>query len=209
MPVSTAGTLSAKKHRVVANPKPVNRRGGGKPQPREITSEKRINDIRLAVRRHMMDFLRLRDIEIPAGTRRADYIDCLTGIDGDMTMLQLVEATITAEKPEFLAPIQEAFAYGHGLVADAPLIWMPGAHQAFFGPATAKLQKNRAKSIARQNRAESIARRNAQSAARKGGKAPNHFQQAMLGAGHAKPSQLPVNGMEGAKRVHSASGKQA
>lgn len=187
---------AGKNRRVVANPKPVNRRGGGKPQPREITSEKRINDIRLAVRRHMMDFLRLRDIEIPAGTRRADYIDCLIGIDGDMTMLQLVEATIAAEKPEFLAPIQEAFVYGHQLVADAPLIWMPGAHQAFFGPAAAKLRKNRA---------ESIARRNAQSAARKGGKAPNHFQQAMLGAGHAKPSQLPVNGREGAKRVVAAS----
>lgn len=137
--------------RTVTNPKPLNRRGGGTAPTREITSEKRIADIRNSVRRHMIDFLKIKGIEVPLGYVRMDYINCLVCIDDAWEAgVQIYGRHIATEKPELADLIHEAFIYGHESVPDASLIWMIGAHMPFFTEHIEQMRENKEAQTRRQ-----------------------------------------------------------
>lgn len=187
---------AGKKHRVVANPKPVNRTGKGKAQPRTITSEARIAYIRMAVRREMAAYLKLRDIELfnedGVNYLREDYANGLTGLDDDKVQFELVERVLQQEQHlSLLKSLQEAFVFGYKAVPDAPLVPIPGANLPFFGEMEAKLEQNRSES-----------RRNRQKQPSKGrGKPAGQFAQAVANAGHGNGSRANV-----ALQVAKASG---
>lgn len=160
--------------------KVVNRTGGRKPQPREITSPARVTGIRNAVRRHMVEHLQLQGFEITSGTAQDLYINGLVSIGGHMPDFGHVAEVLTRTDPKCVTAIQGAFVFGYKLVADAPLVSMLGTAMPFFNTAMAKLEQNRAES--QRNRRPSK-RHNAPA---------NDMAQKLVAAGHSNGSRANV-----------------
>ncbi len=97
--------------------------GSGQPQPRVITSPARIDAIRGAMMREMIDYLGKLDIEIPEDSGRENLVKCLCGLSDDDFMLPSLRKWISSDLGYgTLDNIEMAFAHAYRKVGDTAFV---------------------------------------------------------------------------------------
>lgn len=197
--------------RVVSNPKMVHREGGRRPQPQVISSEKRVEGIRNALRKEMEWHLSsVGHLVVESGSVEEQYLEGMLGIvptaNFEFSILEEAMEDETARYLERLERlrdmidfaqkdgnaarqlkhIQEAFVWAYKAVPDAAFIDLPGRNMKFFGPMMVqKLQVPNRPAKKHQPKARSL----------------SPMASALIDSGNAKP-----RAHDGLKRELAASG---
>lgn len=97
--------------------------GSGQPQPRVITSPARIDAIRGAMMRSMVEYLGKLGVEVPEDSGRENLVMCLCGVSDDDFMLPSLRKWIGTDLGyDALDNIEMAFAHAYREVGDAAYV---------------------------------------------------------------------------------------